>query len=410
MNKPKFITLDNGLTILLYSDKSKMTNHVELWTFLGGTNLEYQDSTGKTKKIEEGTAHLLEHYICECSNVGNFIDKLYKYKALNANAETSHYETKMYFDTAYNFKECLLTLLNAIYNIEFTKEKLDKTKYAVFNEIRDCKDNPRRKIMNTKIKINYDKKIDIGGTKTSVSNVTYKSLEEIYKTFYVPKNQFLVLAGNFDEEEIFTLVKEFYSNYTFPNNKRHYGLKASPQIFNKELIIKGNKVDEVILTYKIPMEKLSDHEKYKQDWYLAYFIDINLSKLSKINQELKSQNITTANISSCTYNINGYKILEIIAYTNNKNKFIKKVHEIVNNPLDTEEDLELCKKNSILHLSVRSDNISSYVMPTIDNYIEFNYPENDTIEFVETLNYKEYRETLSKIDFSKYSVLTIKDK
>ena len=30
MNKAKFITLDNGLTILIYTDNSKSTNHVEL--------------------------------------------------------------------------------------------------------------------------------------------------------------------------------------------------------------------------------------------------------------------------------------------------------------------------------------------------------------------------------------------
>ena len=53
MNKPKFITLDNGLTILIYSDKTKMTNHMELTTFLGGTNLEYKDKFGNTKKYHK---------------------------------------------------------------------------------------------------------------------------------------------------------------------------------------------------------------------------------------------------------------------------------------------------------------------------------------------------------------------
>ena len=38
------------------------------------------------------------------------------------------------------------------------------------------------------------------------------------------------------------------------------------------------------------------------------------------------------------------------------------------------------------------------------------YKENDTLEFVEKLNYKEYKETIYNIDFSKYSTLTIKDK
>jgi len=410
MNKPKFITLESGLTVLIYSDKTKMTNHVELRTFLGATNLEYTDAKGNIKKIPEGTAHLLEHYVCECNNHGNYIDNIYGYKALEVNASTNPYETRFYFDTVYNFKECLLTLLKTVYDIDFTKEKLDKTKYAVFNEIRDEKDKPRRKISNAHSVLSYGRKIDAGGSKTSVSSVTANKLEEIYKTFYVPKNQFLVVAGAFAEEETLKLIEDFYKDYTFETNTRLEGLEASPKTYNKTLIIEGNKVDEVIVKYKIPLNNLSSFEKYKLDWYIAYFIGINLSSFSKLNEELKNDNIITGNISSTRYNINGYQILEIGAYTNNKKEFIKRVHNVVNNPIDTDEQFELNKKDSILHMSVRSDNISSYVIPTIDNYISFGYKENDTLEFVETLNYKEYKETIFNIDFSKYSTLTIKDK
>ena len=114
MNKPKFITLENGLTVLIYSDKTKMTNHVELRTFLGATNLEYNDTKGNTKKIPEGTAHLLEHYVCECNNNGNYIDNIYSYKALEVNASTNLYGTKFHFDTVYNFKKCLIPLWYSI--------------------------------------------------------------------------------------------------------------------------------------------------------------------------------------------------------------------------------------------------------------------------------------------------------
>lgn len=410
MNKPKFITLDNGLTVLIYSDKTKMTNHVELRTFLGGLNQTYEDSKGTIKKIPQGTAHLLEHYICECNNHGNYIDNLYKYKALDVNASTNLYETKFYFNTVYNIENCLLTMLNTVYDIEFKKDKLDKTKFAVFNELRDEKDKPRRKISNAHFKLSYGKKVDIGGTKTSVSSVTASRLEEIYKAFYVPKNQFLVVAGAFNEDEIIKLIKSFYSKYTFINNKRHQAVEASSKNYYKKLLIEGTKEDEVYVKYKIPLHNLSSFEMYKQDWYIGAFIDINLSNFSKLNESLKRDNIITGNISATQYNINGYKILEIGAYTNNRKEFVKRTHNIINNREETLEEFELCKKNNILHVSVRSDNISTYVMPTIDNYIQFDYKDNDTIEFLETLNYKEYKETISKIDFTKYSTLTITDK
>ena len=165
-----------------------------------------------------------------------------------------------------------------------------------------------------------------------------------------------------------------------------------------------------MLQYKIPIYNLTNFDKYKQDWYIKYFIDMNLSVLSKLYEELKDEDIIKRSININIFSTNDYQILEIKSYTNNKKEFIKRVHNVVNNPIDTEDQFELCKKESILHLSVRSDNITNYVAPIIDNYLSFDYKENDNIEFVETLNYKEYKETISNIDFSKYSTLTIKDK
>lgn len=408
MNDIKFITLDNGLTVLIYSDKTKMTNHVELTTFIGGLTTEYIDNKGGAKKIKPGTAHLLEHYVCENTTKGNLIDNLYALKVLDANAVTSSEKTKMYFDTVYNLKECLNIFLEGIYNVDFTHDKLEKTKYAVYNEIRDAKDNIRRKIYQAKSDSIFTKSISTLGTKTSINNIGYKYLEAVYQNFYVPKNQLLVVAGCFDEEEIITQIKDFYNKYTFANNKRALPISDIDNVVKKEKTIKGDNLDEIIISYKIKTNNKSAFEKYKLDWYLNYFNDINFSKYSQLNEELKKQNILAGDLTSCIYNTKGYTILEVLAYTNKKEEFVKKVDHLINNHQNTKEELELEKKDSILRLSVRKDNISDYVMPVIANYIEFNYPYNDTIQFVESLNHKEYLDTINKIDFTNKSVLTVK--
>ena len=118
----------------------------------------------------------------------------------------------------------------------------------------------------------------------------------------------------------------------------------------------------------------------------------------------------TGNISGVLNNTKEYKILEIYTCTKNKKEVIKRVNYLLHNLSDSEEEFGLCKKNSILHISVRSDNINTSVIPVAVNYLDFDYKEIDNIEFVETLNYKEYKETISNIGFSKYSTLTIKDK
>lgn len=405
----EFITLDNGLTVLIYSDKTKMSNHVELTTFIGGLTSIYEDENGKTRKIKPGTAHLLEHYICENAKKGNLIDNLHEYKVLNANAVTAADKTKMFFDTVYNLNECLELFLDSMYNIDFTSEKLEKTKYAVYNEIRDSKDNIGRKIYRAKIKNIFENIRDTLGTKTSINSIGYKYLEAVYKNFYVPKNQLLVVAGSFDEEDILNQIKVFYNNYEFKNNKKAPRLiDSSDKIKRKESEIEGEDLNEIIISYKIKDNDMTNFERYKLDWYLNYFKEINLSKYSLLNETLKKENIIAGDLSSHVYDMNGYKILEVLAYTDNKEKFIKLVKDTIDNFNNTKEELELRKKANILHISVRKDRISNHVLPIIDNYLEFDYPYNDTIEFVESLNYEEYIETINNINFDNYSILTVK--
>lgn len=408
MNDIKFITLDNGLTVLIYSDKTKMTNHVELTTFIGGMTTEYIDGKSNFKNIKPGTAHLLEHYVCENSIKGDLMAALYDIKAIDSNAITYPERTVMYFDTVYNFNKCLLLFLEGMYSVTFTKDRLDKAKYAVYNEIRDCKDDIERKIYWTKVGVVFNKSVDNLGTKTSVKSIGYKYLKDVYDNFYVPKNQFLVVTGNFDEDEVINIIKNFYDNYSFLNNKRALLIEEDCNVAKKELYVKGNAKDEVIISYKIKTKDMNSFDKYKFDWYFGYFGDINFSKYSSLNEELKNENIIIGDINFGTYNRCGYAILEVLAYTDRKEEFVKKVQNVIHNYENTSDELEFVKKESILRLSVRSDYISNYVVPVIDNYIAYNYPYNDTIHFVNGLNYEEYNNIIGNIDFSNYSILVVK--
>ncbi len=408
MNDIKFITLDNGLTVLIYSDKTKITNHVELTTFFGGETTYYIDNKKVEHKVKPGTAHLLEHYICENNINGNLLENLYSNKSLNANATTYNTKTKMYFDTVYNLNENLELFLNSIYNVSFTLDKLDKTKYAVYNEIRDNKDNKRRKIFDAKLKGLFNNVVDTLGTKTSIKSIGYKYLEEVYRNNYVPKNQLLVVAGSFDSEEILKQIESFYRSYIFENNRRTPVIYDTDKVVKRSVSIKGDNLDEIIISYKIKTKDMSSYDKYKLDWYIKYFSEINLSRYSKLNEELKKDNIITGDLTCGVYYKDGYTILEVLVYSNKKIELVNRVNNTVNNFQNSCEELEMQKKDSILHISVRKDYISNYVMPAIDNYIDFDYPHNDTIDFVKSLNYDEYLDTIRNIDFSNYSILTVK--
>lgn len=411
MNKAKFITLDNGLTILIYTDSSKSTNHVELYTFFGGNNGEYVDYNGNTKKVKPGTAHLLEHYICENTVEGNLLDNLRKYNILSCNGGTNNENTSYFFNTVTNFYECLETFLKGIYNISFTKEKLDKTKMAVYSEIRDDKNNEKNKIIEKKINGLFTINRKTLGSSGSVKSITIKEIKDVYDNIYIPRNQFLVLAGNFDYDKTLSLVKNIYKEISFKNDKRLSKVSDVKDVIKKRTIYKSDYIDEVILTFKIDVSSLSCFDKYKLDWYLSFFLDINFSKYSKINEYINSCSDYVDDISAYLYYFNGYFVIDVIAFTKKVNEFEKLVLSSIKNRDSNEREVfELVKKDAITRISVRKDSISNYVAPTEENYIRFGYLDDDDIDVIDKFNYSEYDKIISNIDFTNYSVFYRKKK
>ena len=411
MNKAKFITLDNGLTILIYTDKSKSTNHVELYTFLGGNHYEYVDCNGNTKKIKPGTAHLLEHYVFENTIDGDLFDNLKKYNILNCNGGTNTDNTSYFFNTVINFYECLEIFLKGIYNVSFSKDKLDKTKMAVYSEIRDDKENVRNNIIYRKLNNLFTINRKTLGSSSSVNSITANELKDIYDSIYIPCNQFLVLAGNFDYDKTLNLVRNIYKDISFKNDKKLSKVSDVKDVIKKRTIYKSDYIGEVILTFKIDVSSLSCFDKYKLDWYLSFFLDINFSKYSKINEYINNCSDYTDDISAYLYYFNGYFVIDVIAFTKKVNDFEKLVLSSIKNRDSSEREVfELVKKDAITRISVRKDSISSYVAPTEENYIRFGYLDDDDIDVIDKFNYSEYDKIISNIDFTNYSVFYRKKK
>lgn len=411
MDKAKFITLENGLTILIYVDKSKSTNHIELFTFFGGNHNKYIDYNGIEKKIKEGSAHLLEHYVCENTTYGNLLDNLLNNGVLNCNAVTYKNKTSYYFNTVTNFYECLELFLNGIYNVSFSKNELDKTKQAIFSEIRDDNDNIKKKISHELLSGLFTINREVLGSKDSVDSITISEVKNIYESIYVPCNQFLVLAGNFDYDKTLKMVKDFYDKKIFKCNRKLDNIIDKEGIFKKNIIYETDLMDEVIISFKIDISNLSSFDKYRLDWYINFFLDINFSKYSKINEYISNSDNYIDNISSSAYYFNGYLVIEIVAFTNKVKDFEDRVLSIIENRDSEEKSLfELVLKDNITRVSVRKDNISDYVIPIVDNYVSFNYLDNDDIDIIGKFNYREYSNIISNINFSNYSVFYRKKK
>src|SRR5699024_12482889 len=59
--------------------------------------------------------------------------------------------------------------------------------------------------------------IDIAGTVDSIAPITKEDLYTCYNTFYHPENMVLVVAGNFDAEEMMDTISANESKKEFPD-------------------------------------------------------------------------------------------------------------------------------------------------------------------------------------------------
>ena len=413
MSKIENIKLDNGLNIYLYNDKRRHSAFFQFTTKCGGT---YKDfiMDGKEYHLQDGVAHILEHYIVECNKVGNFLDMLGE-KQMSTNAATSPIDTGYYFETVENVLFGIKTILEGINSVIFDKRKLEKLKNPIYQEIRGKKDNRfynlnRLKMENLFHNIKYR---DVGGLVEEVEKTTIDDLKTFYEAFYHPANQVIFIAGNFNKEEIINEIKSFYDNHKFKEHKVELIDYNEPKEVKKkeDTLYFPTPLEYVSITFKIDVSSYTSKERLDLDFYLNCFYMLFFGITSPLYKKLVDEEVIPEGINCGDIKVGNYLLLGIGAYTRDVNRFIDSVLDKIKKLDDfDEEKFELKKKNTIARLVLRDENIFSMILPFVNNVIYFDYPYVDKVEDIEKTNVKEFEESIKKLDFSNYIVTVIKEK
>lgn len=409
MNKIETITLQNGLTIYLYEDKRKHTAIFQLITRFGGATKDFIIDN-KKRHFQDGIAHILEHLIVECNNYGNFLDILGK-KEMSTNAITSQNCTRYFFETVENIEFGIKTILNCIYSPIFTNENLEKLKKTIYQEIRG-KENNRFFHENIEVLKNIFHKVHFhstGGTIEEVKKTTIEDIKLCYESFYQPNNQFIIVAGNFDKEKVLNTISEETKELNIPKHKiQKINIKEKQEVKKKVgQIFFPTPTSYLEVTYKVPINHLSNIEKLKLDFYIHYFFDMNLGVTSPLYKKLVKEKIITTGINRSNRTINDFLLISIGAYADKKEHLKEQIIKTIKNITIDKEIFELDKKNTILDIILREENLSSVIGPLIGNIIDFNYPYPDTVEDIKKLNFEEYKKMIFSLDFSNYTITTI---
>lgn len=410
-NKIEKRTLKNGMKVYFYQTPNKHSAEVRLITKAGGKDKHFL-MNGKEYHYADGMAHFLEHLLIEHSQYGDLMTVLGEHQ-MNCNGVTSPNCTTYYFTTARYLEFGIETLLRGINQPIFTEEDVEKTKSAIYEEIRKGRDNKYRLLNERANKNLYHTRDYINnlGSLKDIEDITYEQVKTYYEAFYQPNNQLLVIGGNFDLEKIITLIEKITGEINvISHNVNSIQYNEPNEVVVPNDVIKMPTGESIVnLVYKINISGLNDKEKNKLSYYLRYFCRMNFSKTSKVYQKLIKDGIIYSNIgSSCELN-EGFIELLIEGNTNQKDAFLKAVKEVIQNPEFDEELFYLYQCQEKMDICCFSESYHNVIMNLINNIIQMHYESTDTIEDVNELSFEEFQAYIKNLDFNHSITLILED-
>ena len=403
--------LDNGLQLILCQDETQHSTYAELMTNFGGMIKDYE-SNGEKYHLIDGIAHLLEHTLIDNSKYGNVLQH-FNEKHVTFNGVTTKLTTSFYIDTVKNFEESLKELINIVNVATFDEESLKVTKLPIYDEIRKNEDRRfykyNRKYTES-IFVNTDFRDNLG-TLEEIDNVPYEVVKRCHDTFYHSSNQTLLISGNFDIEATKKLIIDTYNEINKPKIDFHIiDVDISDKLNKQDITVIDNKEDELInVTFKIDLSKLTPYEGLLLSHYFAYFMRYNFDDTSEIFNEMVEKKYTVFSIDTSITKIYNYIFVDVGAFTTEKDYFINKVLDIVNNrSIIDEEKFTLMKKRGIVNQILKEESCHAILRSIIDNINDHEYYDADSLEDVESLTIEGYAQMLNRLDFSDYFIITQK--
>ena len=211
LNVEKY-TLDNGLEVILHSDRSVPLVAVHMY---------YKVGSGDEKPGRTGFAHLFEHIMFMGSAhvpVGSF-DTWLESAGGNNNGTTNQDRTTYYETMPSNALPLALWLeadrLGFLLPTMDLK-KVDLQRDVVKNERRQSYDNqPYGRSYETLLAAAYPAAHPYSwptiGSMADLGAASLDDVKDFFRTYYAPNNASLVVAGDFDRDSVKQLVKRYFS-------------------------------------------------------------------------------------------------------------------------------------------------------------------------------------------------------
>jgi zinc protease len=198
-------TLDNGLRVLLLEDHRSPIVTVQMWYRVGSRN----EARGAT-----GIAHFLEHLMFRGTakyGPGVFA-RLVERNGGQDNAFTSQDVTSYYVNIAADRLDLVLDLeSDRMHNLQLDPKIITSEREVVIEERRTRTEDDPGGALGEEVSALAFRAHPYGqpiiGWMLDIKRITPEEIRAFYKTYYVPNNAILVVAGDFKAAEVMTKVK-----------------------------------------------------------------------------------------------------------------------------------------------------------------------------------------------------------
>jgi zinc protease len=272
----KQVKLENGLTVILYEDRSIKRVVLQLFVGVGSRN-EYPGITG--------ISHLIEHLYMPGKRPGDLPGDDLDHIGGSTGAHTYADFTDVIVTVPRDKVEPAIRMMaNRFRDLGATRERVEAEKRVVMNE-RLLKENGP--IINMLIEqlwptafLAHPYKNPVGGWPSDIQSTSVSEVNKYFKTYYVPNNAVLVVVGNVKSEDALVYIKKYWG--TIPSQPLpEIAITAEPEQrgARRALYHYPTSRPAIAVGYKVPA--LVDPDRFALDAIRVILADGATSRLNK---------------------------------------------------------------------------------------------------------------------------------
>lgn len=283
------LRLKNGMKVhILPKNEPYFTTYVEVSVAYGALDLEFM-TDGKKVSTPPGTAHFFEHQIFAMP----YGDAFQKFSTLgvDANAMTSYDQTSYLFSATENVMAALTHMFDMIDTPYFTKENVDRERSIIAEELKMYMDDINMEMQNELyLNLYHDHPIkhDIGGTLSSIKDITVDTLKKIHRVFYQQSNRTVVIAGKIDLPAILTFFKDYDKKYPirYPVPRSLYPKEKKRVVRSIARTYKPAGIDKIMIGIKMKPIRLTKEKRFVRELAMSILTNMLLGSSSVAYEDL----------------------------------------------------------------------------------------------------------------------------